>query len=164
VPTAELEIVVLVELCEIVDDVAVAEDETVVVRTDDEADCVTVLLLAVITLLVADDVPFELPLVMLMTELFEDVEVGEAVVVPFELPLVVLITELFEDVDVGEAVVVPLDVKTGEDEEIEVVEAVVVPLDVKTGEDEGIEVDEVLPYGAPLEMVLETIPLDGPVV
>jgi hypothetical protein len=119
VPTAELEIVVLVELCEIVDDVAVAEDETVVVRTDDEADCVTVLLLAVITLLVADDVPFELPVVVVITGLLEEVEVGEAVVVPFELPLVVLMTELLEDVKVGEAVVVPLDVKTGEDEGIE---------------------------------------------
>jgi hypothetical protein len=117
--TVELEVVVFVELCEIVDDVAVGEDEIVVVRTDEEADCVTVLLLAVNALLLVDDVPLELPVVVVITGLLEDVEVGEATVVP---------------------------------------------LVVNTDEDGETEVDEVLLYGAPLEMVLDVIPLEGPVL
>jgi hypothetical protein len=127
-----------------VDDVVVGEDGSVIVRIDDEADCVTVLLLAVIALLLVDDVPLELPVVVVITGLLEEVEVGEAVVVPFELPLVVLMTELLEELEVEEAVVVPLVVNTDEDGET--------------------EVDEVLLYGAPLEMVLDEIPLEGPVL
>jgi hypothetical protein len=135
---------VFVEPCEIVDDVPAREDDNVDVGIVDEADRVTVLLLDVIALLLADDVPLKLPVVVVVTELLEKVEVGEAVVVPLELPVVVVMTELLEVLEVGEAVVVPLVVNTDEDEET--------------------EVDEVLLYGAPLEMVLDEIPLEGPVL
>jgi hypothetical protein len=63
--------------------------------------------------------------------------------VPLKLPVAVVMAELLGGVEVGDAVVVPLNVKTDEDEEP--------------------AVEEVLPYGAPLVIVLEANPLEGPV-
>jgi hypothetical protein len=161
VATVGLELVVFVELCEIVDDVAVGEDGSVIVRADDEADCVVVLLLDGTALLLADDVPLKLPVVVEVTELLEEVEVGAAVVVPLELPVVVLMTGLLEELEVRDAVVVPLNVKINEDEETEVDEVFDVAGAVGS---EGPELLVLLPYGAPLEVELEENPPEGPVL
>lgn len=162
-PVIAVEVVVveLVEPCEIVDDVVVGEDGSVIVRIEDEADCVVVMLLDGTTVLLADDVPLELPVVVLTIELLEDVRVGEAVVVPLELSVVVLITGLLEELEVRDVVVVPLDVKINEDEEAEVVGVLDV---VGAVGPEGPELLVLLPYGAPLEVELKENPLEGPVV
>jgi hypothetical protein len=144
-----------------VDDVAVEEDDTVDVRTVDEADCVVVLLPDGTTVLLADDVPLKLPVVVLTTELLEDVEVGEAVVVPLELSVAVLMTGLLEELEVRDVVVVPLNVETNEDEEAEVDEVFDVAGAVGP---EGRELLVLLPYVAPLEVELKENPLEGPVV
>jgi hypothetical protein len=161
VVAVKLEVVVFVEPWEIVDDVAVEEDDTVDVRTVDEADCVVVLLPDGTTVLLADDVPLKLPVVVLTTELLEDVEVGEAVVVPLELSVAVLMTGLLEELEVRDVVVVPLNVETNEDEEAEVDEVFDVAGAVGP---EGPELLVLLPYGAPLEVELKENPLEGPVV
>lgn len=103
----------------------------------EEADGVIVLLLVEITLLLTDEVLLTLPDVVGMTKLLDGVEVVELVVVP-------LAVETEED-----------DVRTEVDEPAVVIGAV------------GLNERELLlplPYGAPLEIVLETIPLEGPVV
>jgi hypothetical protein len=137
----ELGIVVFVEPSEIVDEMVEddpVEDNTVDVGTTEEADCVVVLLLDRVALLLADDVPLKLPDVVGTTELLEMVEVGDMTVVP-------LATDTDKD----------------EDEETEVDELFVVTGAV--GPDDR-ELLVPLPYGAPLEIVLEEIPLEGPVI
>jgi hypothetical protein len=115
------------------------EDNTVDVGTTAEEDCVVVLLLDRVALLLADDVPLKLPDVVGTTELLEMVEVGDVIVVP-------LVTSTDEDEDEDE--------ETGVDEVFVVTGAV--------GPNDRVLLVP-LPYGGSLGMVLEEIPLGGPV-
>jgi hypothetical protein len=138
----ELGVVVFVEPSEIVDEMVEddpVEDNTVDVGTTVEEDCVVVLLLDRVALLLADDVPLKLPDVVGTTELLEMVEVGDVIVVP-------LVTSTDEDEDEDE--------ETGVDEVFVVTGAV--------GPNDRVLLVP-LPYGGSLGMVLEEIPLGGPV-
>jgi hypothetical protein len=138
----ELGVVVFVEPSEIVDEMVEddpVEDNTVDVGTTVEEDCVVVLLLDRVALLLADDVPMKLPDVVGTTELLEMVEVGDVIVVP-------LVTSTDEDEDEDE--------ETGVDEVFVVTGAV--------GPNDRVLLVP-LPYGGSLGMVLEEIPLGGPV-
>jgi hypothetical protein len=138
----ELGVVVFVEPSEIVDEMVEddpVEDNTVDVGTTAEEDCVVVLLLDRVALLLADDVPLKLPDVVGTTELLEMVEVGDVIVVP-------LVTSTDEDEDEDE--------ETGVDEVFVVTGAV--------GPNDRVLLVP-LPYGGSLGMVLEEIPLGGPV-
>jgi hypothetical protein len=140
----ELGVVVFVEPSEIVDEMVKddpVEDNTVDVGTTAEEDCVVVLLLDRVALLLADDVPLKLPDVVGTTELLEMVEVGDVIVVP-------LVTSTDEDEDEDE------DEETGVDEVFVVTGAV--------GPNDRVLLVP-LPYGGSLGMVLEEIPLGGPV-
>jgi hypothetical protein len=140
----ELGVVVFVEPSEIVDEMVEddpVEDNTVDVGTTVEEDCVVVLLLDRVALLLADDVPLKLPDVVGTTELLEMVEVGDVIVVP-------LVTSTDEDEDEDE------DEETGVDEVFVVTGAV--------GPNDRVLLVP-LPYGGSLGMVLEEIPLGGPV-
>jgi hypothetical protein len=140
----ELGVVVFVEPSEIVDEMVEddpVEDNTVDVGTTVEEDCVVVLLLDRVALLLADDVPMKLPDVVGTTELLEMVEVGDVIVVP-------LVTSTDEDEDEDE------DEETGVDEVFVVTGAV--------GPNDRVLLVP-LPYGGSLGMVLEEIPLGGPV-
>jgi hypothetical protein len=140
----ELGVVVFAEPSEIVDEMVEddpVEDNTVDVGTTVEEDCVVVLLLDRVALLLADDVPMKLPDVVGTTELLEMVEVGDVIVVP-------LVTSTDEDEDEDE------DEETGVDEVFVVTGAV--------GPNDRVLLVP-LPYGGSLGMVLEEIPLGGPV-
>lgn len=136
VADVELEVVVFVKLSEVVDDVRVGEDDTVDVRPVEEEDCVAVLLVVAIVLLLPDEVPLKL------------------------LDVVGTIEPLGR-VEVGELVIVPLIVETVEDVETEVDEPLV-EIDPVGPDDRELLVP--LPYGAPLEKVLEENPLEAPVL
>lgn len=98
------------------------------------------------------------PVTVALFELCEEVIVADWVVVPSELPVVVALTGPTEKVELGEIVLVLLPENTGEDETLEVGEPLVVggAVGPMVG---GVKVE--LPYGAPLVLMLEVVPLEG---
>lgn len=98
------------------------------------------------------------PVTVALFELCEEVVVADCVVVPLELPVVVALTGPTEKVELGETVLVLLPENTIEDERLEEGEPLVVggAVGPMVG---GVKVE--LPYGAPLVLMLEVVPLEG---
>lgn len=93
-----------------------------------------------------------------LIELCERVTEADCVVVPLEFPVAVALTGPTEKVELGRRVLVPLLAEASEDEGLEVDEALIV---IGAVGPEETKVLLELPYGAPLEMVLEEIPPEG---
>ena len=96
-----------------------------------------------------------------LVELCETVTEADCVVVPLEVPVVVALTGPTDEIELGTRVLVSLVAEAVEDERLEVDTTLVVRGAVGP---EDAEVLLELPYGAPLEVMLELIPLEGPVV
>lgn len=98
------------------------------------------------------------PVIVALVELCETVVEADCVVVPLELPVEVVLTGPTEKVELGRKVLVPLPTEAAEDERLEVDEASLVRGAVGP-EDKEIPLE--LPYGAPIGIMLELIPLEG---